>query len=59
MSNEAKLPQWTLQDAGCEPLYEEAVSKVTLVDPSDTATVSVDPMESPADLVLGVCEALE
>lgn len=59
VSKEAKLPQWTLQDAACDPLCEEAVSNVILVDPSETATVSVDPIESAADLVLGVWEALQ
>jgi hypothetical protein len=59
VSKEAKLPQCTLQEAGWEPLYDEAVSRVTLVEPSDTATVSVEPMESAADLVLGVWEALQ
>lgn len=59
VSNDAKLPQCTLHEAGCDPLCEEAVSNVILVDPSETATVSVDPIESAADLVLGVWEALK
>lgn len=54
MSKEARLPQWALQEAVCEPLWDEAVSRVRFVEPSDTAMVSVDPMGSPPDLVLAV-----
>lgn len=59
MSNEAKLPQCALQDAGCDPLCEDAVSSVTIVEPSDTAIVSVEPIESAPERVLGVCDALD
>lgn len=59
VSNEARLPQCALQEAACEPLWEEAVSKVTVVEPSETAMVSVEPMGSPPDLVLAVWDALK
>lgn len=52
VSKEARLPQWALQDADWEPLWEEAVSNVTAVDPSDTTIVSVEPMGSPPDLLV-------
>lgn len=52
VSNEARLPQCARQDAGCEPLCEEAVSNVTVVEFSETAIVSVEPIGSPPDLVL-------
>lgn len=54
VSKEARLPQWALQEAVWEPLWDEAVSSVRFVEPSDTAIVSVDPMGSPPDLVLAV-----
>lgn len=47
MSKEARLPQAARQDA--EVLVcEETVSRVTLVETSLTAIVSVDPIDSPA-----------
>lgn len=58
VSNDAKLPQWTRHDPGCEPLCEDAVSNVTVVEFSETAIVSVEPIGSPPERVLAECEAL-
>ena len=56
VSKDAKLPQCARQEAGCDPLWEDAVSSVTVVEFSETAMVSVEPIGS--DLVLVECEAL-
>lgn len=59
VSKDARLPQWALQDPCWEPLCEEAVSKVTVVEFSETAIVSVEPIGSPPDLVLAEWDALK
>lgn len=58
VSKEAKLPQCALHDAGWEPLCDEAVSNVTVVEFSDTAIVSVDPICG-SDLILAEWDALK